>query len=72
MTGHTSDEIIDVPQENRSTDSESATKFPTPQSGVVQDSPGTPDSGTADTGMLDAQGDYVKDDSNVLDAVKDE
>lgn len=68
MTGHTSDEVIDVPQENRSTDSESATKFPTPQSGVVQDSPGNPEVGTDDTGMLDGQGNYVEDDNNVLDA----
>lgn len=72
MTGHTSDEVIDVPQENRSTDSESATKFPAQKSGVVQDSPGNPEVGTDNTGMLDEHGDYVEDDNNVLDAVQDE
>jgi hypothetical protein len=68
MTGHRSDEQVDIPQENHSTDSESATKFPTPQSGVVQDSPGNPDIGVEPGGMLDEQGDYVEDDTNVLDA----
>ena len=68
MTGHRSEEQLDVPQENRSTDSQSATKFPTPQSGVVQDSPGNADVGVEQGGMLDNQGDYVSDDTNVLDA----
>ena len=68
MTGHRSEEQLDLPQENRSTDSESATKFPTPQSGVVQDSPGNSDVGVEPGGQLDSHGDYVEDDSNVLDA----
>lgn len=67
MTGHRSEEQLDIPQENRSTDSESATKFPTPRSGVVQDSPGNPSVGVEEGGQLNEQGDYVKDDSNVLD-----
>lgn len=56
MTGRRSDEQNDAPQEQRSTDSESATKFPTPQSGVVQDSPGTTDLGYEGTGGIDEQG----------------
>ncbi|WP_339095691.1 hypothetical protein WDJ50_13970 [Deinococcus sp. VB142] len=68
MTGHRSEEQLDVPQENRSTNSESATKFPTPQSGVVQDSPGNSNVGVEPGGQLDSEGEYVKGDSNVLDA----
>ena len=68
MTGHRSEEQIDMPQDQRSTDSDSATKFPTPQSGVVQDSPGNADVGAEPGGMLDERGDYVEDDTNVLDA----
>ncbi|WP_278914461.1 hypothetical protein [Deinococcus wulumuqiensis] len=68
MTGRRSDEQTDIPQQQRSTDSESATKFPTPQSGVVQDGPGTADAGVEQGGMLDEHGNYVSDDTNVLDA----
>ncbi len=71
MTGHTSDEVIGVPQENHSTDSESATKFPAPKGGVVQDSPGNLNIGTTNEGLLDEHGNYVKDDDNILGAVKD-
>ena len=63
MTGHTSDETLDVPQENRSTDAESATKFPAPRGGVVQDGPGNPGIGTDSTGLLTEEGDYRKDPS---------
>lgn len=34
----------------------------------MQDSPGNPDIGVEPGGMLDEQGDYVEDDTNVLDA----
>lgn len=67
MTGHRSEEQLDLSQEHRSTDSESATKFPTPRSGVVQDSPGNANVGVEEGGQLDEQGDYVQDDSNMLD-----
>ena len=69
MTGHTSDEQVDIPQENRSTDSESATKFPTPQGGVVQDSPGTSASGVAveNDSELDDQGNYRNTDNSILE-----
>ncbi|SEJ04133.1 hypothetical protein SAMN04488058_103172 [Deinococcus reticulitermitis] len=66
MTGHTSDEHLDGMQEERSTDSESATRFPTPQSGVVQDSPGNPGVGVESGGLLDEHGNYVKDDDSVV------
>ncbi|MDL2344833.1 hypothetical protein QOL99_11815 [Deinococcus sp. MIMF12] len=60
MTGHRSDEQTDVPQERRSTDSESATEstYPTPQqASVVQDSPGTTALGMEEEGGgLDEQG----------------
>ncbi|MFC6590758.1 hypothetical protein ACFP81_01030 [Deinococcus lacus] len=67
MTGHTSDETLDLPQEERSTDSSSATKFPERRSGVVQDGPGNPEIGTADEqgGLLDDQGDYRSDDNTL-------
>lgn len=70
MTGHTSDEVIDRPQENRSTDSDSATKMPVRDTGVVQDSPGTPGAGVENGGLLDEQGNYRKDDNSLLDADK--
>ena len=66
MTGRTSDEVTDIPQESRSTDSESATKFPAIRSGVVQDSPGTSAVNTTDEGLLDDQGNYQEDDTNML------
>lgn len=47
MTGHTSDETLGGGQEQRGTDSESATKSPNADRGVVQDSPGSPDLGFA-------------------------
>lgn len=47
MTGHTSDETLDGAQEQRGTDSTSATKMPNADRGVVQDSPGSPDLGFA-------------------------
>lgn len=72
MTGHTSDEVIDVPQKNRSTDSESATKTPEIKSGVVQDSPGNSNFSTTEEGLLDNHGNYKKDDDSILDAVKDD
>lgn len=72
MTGHTSDEVIDIPQKNRSTDSESATKTPEIKSGVVQDSPGNPNIGTTNEGMLDDHGNYKKDDDSILDAVDEQ
>ncbi len=72
MTGHTSHEEIGLPQENRSTDSESATKFPTPKSGVVQDSPGTSSTNTEGEGLLDEHGNLKKPDSNVLGAADEE
>ncbi len=45
MTGHTSDEQLDRVPEGRATDSESATKTPNRNRGVIQDSPGNPESG---------------------------
>ncbi|MFC4454506.1 hypothetical protein [Deinococcus sonorensis] len=45
MTGPTADD--GYPQAERSTDSESATRTPNQDRGVVQDSPGSPDIGTA-------------------------
>ncbi|GGJ79571.1 hypothetical protein [Deinococcus aquiradiocola] len=49
MTGHTSDEVIgDGSGHARGTDADSATKTPNQDRGVVQDSPGNPDYGTAD------------------------
>ncbi|AZI43317.1 hypothetical protein EHF33_11650 [Deinococcus psychrotolerans] len=45
MTGHTSDEQFDRAPETRGTDSESATKTPNQNRGVIQDSPGNPDLG---------------------------
>lgn len=62
MTGRRSDEQPDLPQAQRSTDSDSATKYPTPQSGVVQDSPGNSDIGVAETGGIDEQGNLKGDD----------
>lgn len=59
MTGHTSDEQTDAPQSQRSTDSDSATKSPTPQSNVVQDSPGTADISLVEEGRVDGQGNMV-------------
>lgn len=59
MTGRRSDEQNDLPQEQRSTDSGSATESPFPapqQASVVQDSPGTTDLGYEGTGGLDEQG----------------
>ena len=47
MTGHTSDEQLDGVPETRATDSESATKTPNQERGVIQDSPGNPDLGFA-------------------------
>lgn len=70
MTGRRSDEQTDLPQTQRSTDSESATQspYPTPQqSGVVQDSPGTTDIGVEESGGLDEQGNYKGDDDMVSD-----
>lgn len=66
MTGHTSDEHPDGMQSERSTDSESATRSPTPQSGVVQDSPGNPAIGVENDSLLDEHGNYVKDDDSVV------
>lgn len=48
MTGHTSHETPDATQQERSTDSESATRTPNQDRGVVQDGPGTHDLGFAD------------------------
>lgn len=49
MTGHTSDEVTGGnPDAERATDSQSATRTPGLDRGVVQDSPGTPDAGFAD------------------------
>lgn len=62
MTGRSDDEQPGAPQAQRSTDSESATKYPTPQSGVVQDSPGTTDLGMEEAGLIDGQGNNVGDD----------
>jgi len=65
MTGRRSDEQTDLPQEQRSTDSDSATKspFPTPQqASVVQDSPGTPEIGVEESGGIDEQGNLKADD----------
>ncbi len=65
MTGHRSDERTDLPQEQRSTDAESATQFPypTPQQGsVVQDSPGTPGVELEGGSLLDEQGNYKSND----------
>ena len=45
MTGHKSDEQTDRAPETRGTDSESATKTPNQNRGVVQDSPGNPNLG---------------------------
>jgi hypothetical protein len=45
MTGHTSDEQFDILPETHGTDSESATKTPNKDRGVIQDSPGTQGSG---------------------------
>ncbi len=45
MTGHTSDEQLDAEIRPRATDSESATKTPNQNRGVIQDSPGNPGSG---------------------------
>ncbi len=56
MTGRRDDEQTDLPLPQRSTDSESATKFPTPQSGVVQDSPGNPDLELEGDSRVDEQG----------------
>lgn len=56
MTGRRDDEQTDLPLPQRSTDSESATKYPTPQSGVVQDSPGTPDVTLEGDSRVDEQG----------------
>ena len=48
MTGKTSDEVLggELGHE-RGTDSQSATRTPNQDRGVVQDSPGNPDSGVA-------------------------
>ncbi|WP_293914897.1 hypothetical protein [Deinococcus sp.] len=45
MTGHISGEQFDILPETHGTDSESATRTPNRDRGVVQDSPGTPDTG---------------------------
>ena len=48
MTGHTSDEVIGTGSglgHERGTDAESATKTPSGDRGVVQDSPGNPNMG---------------------------
>lgn len=69
MTGHRSDEQTDLPQEQRSTDSQSATEstYPTSQqSGVVQDSPGNPDLGYEGTGGLDEQGNLKLEDGDPI------
>ena len=71
MTGRRSDEQTDLPQGQRSTDSESATEspYPTPQqASVVQDSPGNPDIGVEESGGLDEQGNHKGEDDLVSGA----
>lgn len=82
MTGHTSNEQMgltiegDAPQE-RSTDSESATRPPIPndpaeRAGVVQDSPGTTETNVTLGGNLDEQGNYRSESAVVEDRPADE
>lgn len=54
---------VAIPQ--RSTDSDSATRFPTPQGGTVQDSPGNPDLELEGGSLVDDQGNYQTDDTIV-------
>ncbi|GBF05398.1 hypothetical protein DAERI_040158 [Deinococcus aerius] len=56
MTGRRDDEQTDLPLPQRSTDSESATKYPTPQGHTVQDSPGNPDLTLEGDSRVDDQG----------------
>jgi hypothetical protein len=68
MTGRRSDEQTDIPQTQRSTDSESAgqSTYPTPQqAATVQDSPGNPETGVEESGELDEQGNHKGDDDMV-------
>lgn len=58
MTGRRDDDQTDVPLPQRATTSESATQFPTPPSGVVQDSPGNPDLDLEGGSLLDDQGNF--------------
>ncbi|PNY82055.1 hypothetical protein CVO96_12370 [Deinococcus koreensis] len=65
MTGHRSDETHDAPQENHS-DAESLRHIPAGymDRGVVQDSPGTRDTGFEKIGDANRQMDESDDDTN--------
>lgn len=81
MTGHTSNEQMgltiegEAPQD-RSTDSESATRPPIPndpaeRAGVVQDSPGVTDTHVMLGGNLDEQGNYRSESTEIEDKPAD-
>ncbi|WP_034385122.1 hypothetical protein [Deinococcus sp. YIM 77859] len=69
MTGRRDDDQTDVPLPQRATTSESATEFPAPPSGVVQDSPGSPEVDLEGGRLLDDQGNYRRenDENDVVD-----